>query len=293
MPLLRELNVSSNNLSELNVSENELLENLSAYGNKLTTLDLSNNPNLSSLLVQNNQLTGLDLSNQKALSLIYVGGNGWDACTLNDFYYSLNPWKEVKSDYGTGNTLWVTENGATKENDAAHAESDLATGKGWKVNTEGDGTGCDMAYVTILDTENGTVKLTDANNTEVKSGDKVKKNSVITLEAVPASGYELSTAKANGVDIVNNQFTVTKATDVLVKFTVASSISQTESTPVTVEGGQHEIVFTTSGKIPAAVYTLGGRLMFEGNVSGEYAVSVPAGVYVVKIAGVTKKLLVK
>lgn len=126
MPLLKELNVNGNDLETLDVTKNTELETLSAANNKLTTLDVSKNTELTSLLVQNNRLTGLDLSNQYDLSLIYVGGNGWDVCTLNDLYYSLNQWKEVETPYGTGNTLWVTENGATNENDAAHAESDIA-----------------------------------------------------------------------------------------------------------------------------------------------------------------------
>ncbi|MDY6265692.1 MAG: hypothetical protein SPM31_01035 [Prevotella sp.] len=293
MPLLKELNVNGNDLETLDVTKNTELETLSAANNKLTTLDVSKNTKLTSLLVQNNRLTGLDLSNLYDLSLIYVGGNGWDACTLNDLYYSLNQWKEVETPYGTGNTLWVTENGASNENDAAHAESDIAEGKGWKVNTEGDGTGCDQAYITIAPTENGDVKLYDADNNEVKSGDKVKKNTTVTIVATPAEGYEVASAKANGKDITDNKFIVTKATDVVVKFTVATAIDAATTATVTVEGGRQEIIVSASNATKAAIYTLSGKKVFDATVVGRKAVSVQAGVYVVTVDGTTQKVLVK
>uniref|UniRef100_UPI003FEE594A leucine-rich repeat domain-containing protein n=1 Tax=Prevotella sp. TaxID=59823 RepID=UPI003FEE594A len=293
MPLLKELNVALNQLTELNTSNNSQLEVLSANGNQLTKLDLSNNPKLRSLLLNGNKLAGLDLRNQKELSLIYVSDNGWDACTLNDFYYSLNEWKEVQSSYGTGNTLWVADNNATNNNDAEHSETTIATAKGWRVNSDGDGSGCNQAYVTILDTENGTVGLFTNDNNEVRSGDKVEKNSVLTLQATPDEGYELSTAKANGRSIADNKFTVIRATDVMVKFTVATSVSGVAGGNVTVESGNHELIFTAATETEAAIYTLDGSQVFCGKVAGKYAVSLPAGIYAVRIGSTTKKIMVK
>lgn len=294
MPKLVKLNVDGNDITSLDVTNNKELEELSASNNKLTSLNLANNAKLTSLNVKNNQLEGLDLSNQKSLSMIYVGGNGWDACTLNDFYYSLNEWKEFQSAYGgTGNTLWVTENGSKNENDAEHAESDIAVAKGWKVNTTGDGSGCDQAYITILPTDNGTVTLYDADNNEVKSGSKVKKNSTVRLVATPAEGYNIASAKANGKDITNNQFTVTKATDVAVKFTVATSINGTQAETVTVEGGSHELIFTAGRATAATVCTINGTVAFNGIIDGTQAISVPAGIYIVTVNGTTQKVLVR
>lgn len=293
MPLLKELNVALNQLTELNTSNNSQIEVLSANGNQLTKLDLSNNPKLRSLLLNGNKLAGLDLRNQKELSLIYVSDNGWDACTLNDFYYSLNERKEVQSSYGTGNTLWVADDNATNNNDAEHSETTIATAKGWRVNSDGDGSGCNQAYVTILDTENGTVRLFTNDNNEVRSGDKVEKNSVLTLQATPDEGYELSAAKANGRSIADNKFTVIRATDVMVKFTVATSVSGVAGGNVTVESGNHELIFTAATETEAAIYTLDGSQVFCGNVAGKYAVSLPAGIYAVKIGTTTKKIMVK
>ena len=135
------------------------------------------------------------------------------------------------------------------------------------------------------------MKLYNEDNSEVKSGDKVMKNSVIRLEAIPAEGYKA--AKANGKLIVDNKFTVTKATDVLVQFTISTSIDGVADATVTVEGGDHELVFTTDSPTTAEIYTPGGKQIFKGEVSGRYAVSVREGVYVVKIGSATKKILVR
>lgn len=293
MPKLVELSVDGNGIKTLDVTNNKELEELFAASNKLTTLNLANNGKLTQLNVKDNQLEGLDLSNQNNLSMIYVSGNGWDACTLNDFYYSLNQWKEFESQYGTGNTLWVTESSATNDNDAAHAESDIAVAKGWKVNTTGDGSGCNQAYITIMPTENGTVALYDADNNEVKSGSKVKKNTTLRLVATPAEGYNVTSAKANGKDIDDNQFTVTKATDVVVKFTIATSVNGARTETVSVEGGSHELIFSAANATAATVCTVNGTVAFKGNVEGTQSVSVPAGIYIVTINGTTQKVLVK
>lgn len=294
MPKLVKLNVDGNDITSLNVTNNKELAELSASGNKLTSLHLANNAKLTSLIVKNNQLEGLDLSNQKYLSMIYVGGNGWDACTLNDFYYSLNEWNEFETSYGgTGNTLWVTENGSKNENDAEQAESDIAVAKGWKVNTTGNGSGCDQAYITILPTDNGTVTLYDADNNEVKSGSKVNKNTTMRLVATPAENYKVESAKANGKDIANNQFTVTKATDVVVKFTITTSINGAQTETATVEGGSHELIFSTGHATTATVCAINGAIAFKGIIDGTQAISVPAGIYIVTINGTTQKVLVK
>lgn len=305
---------NENGITGIDVSNNGSLRTLKTYMNEIGTLDVSNQPDLefldcsycdleelnvadcpklTTLNAYGNYISSIDLSNQKELSLIYVSDNGWDACTLNDFYYSLNEWKDVQSSYGTGNTLWVADNNATNNNDAEHSETTIATAKGWRVNSDGDGSGCNQAYVTILDTENGTVRLFTNDNNEVRSGDKVEKNSVLTLQATPDEGYELSAAKANGRSIADKKFTVIRATDVMVKFTVTTSVSGVAGGNVTVESGNHELIFTAATETEAAIYTLDGSQVFCGKVAGKYAVSLPAGIYAVRIGSTTKKIMVK
>ena len=50
------------------------------------------------------------------------------------------------------------------------------------------------------------------------------------VEAVPAEGYSLESVKANGVTAVDGQFTVTRATEVVARFTVTSGIDDKQET---------------------------------------------------------------
>lgn len=292
---LVELDFSDNNIESINVANAPELKKLGASKNKLTSLDLAANTKLQTLLVGDNQLEGLDLSNQKMLTLVNVANNGWDACTLNDLYYSLNEYPQLQeSGYATGNTLLVTDSESEHPNDATHAESDIAKTKGWAINTEGDGTGCSLAYITVIGTENGSVTLKDADGNEIKSGDKVQKNSVVTLEATPAAGYSVSSSKANGMDILNNQFTVTKATDVAVKFVLATGIDGVEgSATLTVTPAEGSVVIATDKATPVSIFATNGVNVFEGTVYGTQTVQLNNGVYVVKVGDVRKTVFVK
>ena len=69
------LDVYSNQLTELNISNNTALKNLSAFKNQITTLDVSNNQALTNLSVYSNQLTTLDVSNNQALTELYISDN--------------------------------------------------------------------------------------------------------------------------------------------------------------------------------------------------------------------------
>lgn len=72
---LTELDCSSNNLTQLDVSHNKALEKLDCDSNQLTSLDVSNNTALWLLSCSDNQLTELDLSKQMALEFLSCGHN--------------------------------------------------------------------------------------------------------------------------------------------------------------------------------------------------------------------------
>lgn len=294
MTELVETDFSENHITSINVSNSPNLKKLGASKNELTAIDLKHNKKLQTLLLENNQLEALDLSNQNMLTLVQVGGNGWDACTLNDFYYSLNNYPDLESSsFATGNTLWVTNTSAVTENDAQHAESSIASGKGWAVNVEGDGTGCNMAYITIMETQNGTVQLTDESGNEIKSGQKVLKNSVITLQATPANGFSVASSKANGKNIENNRFSVTKATDVMVRFTVSNGIETAQTAAVTIMPANGGVVINTDHKTKVSVFTTNGQKVYEGDVDTTQHVQLNAGIYIVKVGNNRKTIVVR
>ncbi len=69
-PVLRGLNCSLNDLTELDVSNSVNLTHLDCGGNNLTSIDVSNNVNLTHLNCGSNNLTELDVSNNIYLEIL-------------------------------------------------------------------------------------------------------------------------------------------------------------------------------------------------------------------------------
>lgn len=76
---LQELYCVSNQLISINLSNNLALKTLSVSSNQLTTLNLSNNSLLEGLNCDNNSLSNLNLSNLTALKYVYANGNNLSA----------------------------------------------------------------------------------------------------------------------------------------------------------------------------------------------------------------------
>ena len=297
---LKQLYLSNNEIKNIDLKNNTNLLDLSVLKNKLTSLDLSKNVLLEKLDAAENTLDGLDLSTNKSVWYIDVRGNKWNACQLNDFYYSLPQYVDPGPDVSGSTTptkLWVAS--GANENDVEHSETLIAKAKLWVMNiTEnGDGTGCNEAYITILPYENGEVTVKDAGNNVVKSGSKVQKNTEITVNATPANGYTVLSMKANGQDIADNKFVVKQATEVAVKFSLASSICGFERVVATAEGGNHVINIYTNSEVKATVLGANGKVLFSDTLSADTSIGFPTGIYIVTLQNgtdtVTRKLLVK
>ena len=72
---ITELDVSSENLTELDLSRYPNLETLDCSANELTKLDLSHTPELTQLWCYENQLTELDLSHTPELTKLQCSNN--------------------------------------------------------------------------------------------------------------------------------------------------------------------------------------------------------------------------
>jgi hypothetical protein len=89
--VLRNLQLSYNLLTTLDVSTNTALTNIQCWNNKLTALDVSTNTALTSLYINSNLLTDASLNtlfgtlNTNAVSkIIYIRGNpGTGTCNKN------------------------------------------------------------------------------------------------------------------------------------------------------------------------------------------------------------------
>ena len=85
-PKLRFLGINNNNLTSLDVSSNELLEDLRCYNNAgLSDLDLSDNPQLAVLWIANNSMMSLDVSNNPLLGDVWAsGGNSFSTVDFSN-----------------------------------------------------------------------------------------------------------------------------------------------------------------------------------------------------------------
>jgi Leucine-rich repeat (LRR) protein len=81
--LLEELNVNTNNLTNLDVSQNTNLIVLECANNELTDLNVSQNSNLTELQCSLNNITILDLSLNTALISLSAIGNGLSSLNVN------------------------------------------------------------------------------------------------------------------------------------------------------------------------------------------------------------------
>ncbi|MFD1615070.1 T9SS type A sorting domain-containing protein [Gelatiniphilus marinus] len=81
---LQILNCSTNNLDEIDLSNNTELINLNASNNNLTSIDLSNNANISMLDVSNNTLFNLDVNNNLAIASLNCSNNNIQSLNLSN-----------------------------------------------------------------------------------------------------------------------------------------------------------------------------------------------------------------
>ena len=286
---LQELQCSNMGLTSLDVTHNTQLVRLTCSNNRLTTLDLSKNTELERLFCDGNQLEPIDLSKNTKLNYIECSGNGMTACELNDLYYHL----PVCATTPTNVNLFIA--GISNENEAETSETSIATKKGWKVSIDGDGSGCDEAYITIEPSENGSLELRNENNEVVNSGDKVAKNSTVTITALPDEGYLLRNVKVNGVS-VSGSFVVKMASVVTAEFADESAIDETETAGVKI-WSLPGILRIAADDAAVQVYSTSGSLVWEGRVIGERDLNLNQGIYIVKVHNVlstqSKKVIVK
>lgn len=283
MSQLKDLNIANNDLTILSVNNNPLLESLLMTQNDIPTIDLSQNKELRVLDVSFNGMESLRLDGHDKLNYLNVGGNHWDACTLNQLYASLSMFPQLEDESTPrGNTLLVL--GADEEksdNDALHAESAIATKKGWTVDHEGDGTGCSNAYISILKSENGTIRILNDAGVELKSGDFVRRGNVITIEATPAEGYELKAIYADDQQI-DKTYTINGSTMFRAEFGVATGIAANSNVIVDVKVLTGAIEVKTSAPSEITIVAANGQVVAKEQVSGTSTFNLPQGVYLVQ-----------
>ena len=316
---LKQLNLTNNQLSDIDVSNLTALTDLLLTGNKLTKLDVSKNTNLIELRVGSNKLTQLDLSNNTKLMVVtfqdnYMhhldlsacsnlrqvncGNNGMSACELDDFFYTLPKYPDISADEAIhGATLRLNEGKEERPNSYDTCDSSIAESKGWTLNTSGDASGCETAYITIIGSPDGTTRFFDADNNEVKSGDKVLKNTTIRVEATPNAGFEYDGLRIDGVIKAKaKSFKVLRYTKVEVGYSPSSTgIDNVTAAELgaEVKAGNGTIAVTAAAETAAQVYTANGQLVDSADVNGTHTFAAKAGAYIVKLTANGKNAVAK
>lgn len=304
-PKLQVVNMTNNELSTIDVAHLTDLVSLEAAGNKLTTLDVSKNTQLQVLGVGNNQLTELNLDNNKALrSLLFndnsiqildlskltelrqidCGGNNMTACDLNQFYKDLPQYPELTKDEQEalkGASLTILTGTEKTPNDAAGSDTSIASDKGWIVSMEGNGSGCDITWIYIGKTENGTIALKDADGNDIQSGDKVKRNSPISLIATPDKGYVLDKVLVNGKAVEGTEFKISRISTVTATFDIASAIDAATINDASVTTASGSIIVSLPEGAFAEVFSLDGTRICS-LAAGTSIIPVADGTYIVR-----------
>lgn len=304
-PKLQVVNVTNNELSTIDVAHLTDLVSLEAAGNKLTTLDVSKNTQLQVLGVGNNKLTELNLDNNKALrSLLFndnsiqildlskltelrqidCGGNNMTACDLNQFYKDLPQYPELTKDEQEalkGASLTILTGTEKTPNDAAGSDTSIASDKGWSVSMEGNGSGCDITWIYIGKTENGTIALKDAEGNDIQSGDKVKRNSPISLIATPDKGYVLDKVLVNGKAVEGTEFKISRISTVTATFDIASAIDAATINDASVSTANGSIIVSLPEGAIAEVFSLDGTRICS-LAAGTSIIPVADGTYIVR-----------
>lgn len=272
--------VAGNKLTTLDVSKNTQLQVLDAGNNKLTDLNLDNNTALRSLSFNDNSIQILDLSKLTELRQINCGGNNMTACDLNQFYKDLPQYPELTKDEQEalkGASLTILTGKEVTPNDAEGSDTSIAMEKGWTTSMVGNGSGCDLTWIYIGKTENGTIALKDAEGNDIQSGGKVKRNSPISLIATPDKGYVLDKVLVNGIAVKGTEFKISRISTVTATFGVASAIDAAAINDARVT--------TASGSI--IVYLPEGVLAEVFSIDGTRICSLAAGTSIIPVAGGT------
>ncbi len=285
---LTKLDVSFNHLTTIDLSNNVNLYELSVANNELTELNLDANTEIQTLSFAGNNIKWIDLHNLINLRKLYANDNAMTACELDDFYFNLPEYPELTEEEletVKGFSLVLTTGTDKKLNDAEHSDTYMAVKKGWSPNLTGDASGCDRAHIVIEPSLNGSIELTDAEGNVINSGDKVLKNSLITVTANPDPDYELESIKLNDIVITDNSFTISRFARVSALFrSISTSVDKAQVDGVRISTVANGIEISAADESQVEIYNTNGTMVYSGVVNGVETVQVASGLYIVKVA---------
>lgn len=306
-PKLTVLTCYNTSITALDLSQNQLLEILTAGGNNYTTpLDLSHTPalksldlegasltsidvtmlpNLKKLNLQSNKLSTLDIASNKALRYLDLRGNPFDACTLNDICYLLP--KATEADEAK---LFIN-----KTTGGATAHTAMLKEKAWKSDIEGDGTGCNTIRLLCLPAQHGTF-ATLVEGKAVASWTPIQKGADVTISATPEDKYMLKKIVVEGKEITGNTFKAEQYAMVEVLFVLIDAIDDARREGVAVRCAETSLyVEGLEAEAPYQVYDAKGVLLVEGRADAQGTAEVTmergAGLWLIRQGTTTVKVI--
>ena len=225
---LTELYCSDNRLTALDLSKNTALTELYCGSNQLTALDVSKNTALTGLDCSHNKLTALDVSQNTALTWLDCSGNQIKGEEMTRLVNSLPDRMGMEAGEFT-----VVQEPSPESNRCLKTDVAIAKSKNWNTYKYNSDTESSVPYegeepipyaVTLTKEGEGTLTATGATDlTAVPEGTE------LTIEATPATGYELTALTANGTDILaTKKFTVTADTEVKATFAKTFAVTLTK-----------------------------------------------------------------
>ena len=257
------LRCSNNQLTALDLSHNTALKELGCTVNQLTALDFSQNTALTGLNCSNNQLTALDLSQNSALRVLICYGNQIKGEEMTRLVNSLPD----RTDKITGSFI-VVQAPAPEGNVCFKSDVAIAKGKNWNVQKYNTDNYSNANYegeepipyaVTLTKEGEGTLTATGAADLNA-----VPYGTELTIEATPATGYELKALTANGADILATKKVVVVKGATEVKATFAK---KTFAVTLTKEG---EGTITATGAADLNAVPEGTELTIEATPAAGY-----------------------
>lgn len=312
------LSVNETGLSSIDVSMLPSLQELILSGNNLTSIDLSKNPKLWMVILSNNKLTELDLSNNKAISWLHADGNKIEninldgMSALSELNLNNNLISEINLSECTSLYTFACETNKLKAIDLSN-NSRLRIvylyGNEFKLSTLpiqstnwAQYTYSNQAPVEIALTNEGKIDL----STEIEVNGIATQYNWFTIsgtQLINGEDYEIE----NGVTIFKRGFgediycVMTNAIFPNLELTTTeisvlnSDIESIEAQNTIVKTNGNNIIIKTAEGSNIEVYNMAGILIHRTNaLSGTATIQdLAKGIYIIKIADLTTKVIIK
>lgn len=145
-----------------------------------------------------------------------------------------------------------------------------------------------VRYEVTWEVENGTIEVSDENFTTVNEGDQVLPGTVLTINAVPADGYELESLTVNGTEIDNGGDWEVTGDVHIVAVMVGTGLDEVAADGISYDSQAQ--LLRVNGRQALEVYDVTGRKVVGTYADGVYSVAaLKAGIYVAVVDGKVMK----